>query len=183
MLRKRDRQRSDSTRAANYQQRFICVGILNLQPFKQAFPRGERRQRQCCRRGPAKVCRLVPDNARIDKLVRGIAARSGDIPRVPYFVTRFESGDASPDGFDDPAGIPPENARLLQSAFGNACMYFGIHRVYGDGFHLHQQIVLAGLRHRRGNFNEGGGIFWVNGNGFNRHDVLLNECVVLRLVY
>ena len=166
MLRKRDRQRSHPARAANNQQRFICVGILNLQPFKQAFPRGERRQRQCSRGGPVKACRLVPDNARIDQLMCGIAARSGDIPRVPHFVTRFESGDASPNGFYDPAGIPPENARLLQPAFSNACMYLGVHRVYGDGFHLHQQIVFAGLRHRRGDFNEGGGIFWVNGNGF-----------------
>ena len=174
VLRKRDSQRSDSTRAANNQQRFICVGILNLQPFKQAFPRGERRQRQCSRGGPVKACRLVPDNARIDQLMCGVAARTGDVACVPHFISRFESGDASPNGFYDPAGIPPENARLLQPAFSNACMYLGVHRVYGDGFHLHQQIVFAGLRHRRGDFNEGGRIFWVNGNGFNRHGVLLN---------
>ena len=116
----------------------------------------------------------MPDNARVDQLVRGVAARAGDVARVPHFIPRFESGDATPNGFDDPAGIPPEDARLIQPVPGNARMDFGIDRVNGDGLHLHQQIVLAGLRHWRGDFNEGGRIFWVNGNGFNRHGVLLN---------
>jgi hypothetical protein len=56
----------------------------------------------------------VPDNARIDQLMRGVAARTGDVACVPHFISRFESGHASPNGFDDPAGIPAENARLVQ---------------------------------------------------------------------
>ena len=98
--------------------------------------------------------------------MRGVAARAGDVARVPHFISRFESGDARPNGFDDPAGVPPENARLVQSVFGNARMDFGVDRVNRDGFDLHQQIVLAGLWHRRGDFNERCGIFRVNGDGF-----------------
>ena len=116
----------------------------------------------------------MADYACINQLVRGVAARAGDVARVPDLVTRFESGHASPHGFDDPAGVPPENTRLAQPVFSNARVDFGIDRVNGDGLHLYQQIVLAGLRHWRGDFNEGGRIFWVNGNSFNRHGVLLN---------
>ena len=46
VLRKRDRQRSHAARTADDQQGFVRTGILNIQPFKQAFPRGERGQRQ-----------------------------------------------------------------------------------------------------------------------------------------
>ena len=109
----------------------------------------------------------MPGNARIDQLMCGVAARTGDVACVPHFISRFESGDASPNGFDDPAGIPTQHARLLQPAFSNARVDFGIDRVNGDGFHLHQQIVLAGLRHRWSDFNESRGIFRVNGDCFN----------------
>ena len=109
----------------------------------------------------------MPDNARIDQLMCGVAARTGDVACVPHFISRFESGHASPNGFDDPAGIPSENTRLVQPVLSNARVDFGIDWVNGDGFHLHQKIVLAGLRHRWSDFNESRGIFRVNGDGFN----------------
>jgi hypothetical protein len=46
-------------------------------------------------------------------------------------------------------------------------MHLGVDRVNRHGFHFDKQIVLAGLRHRRGDFNERAGIRRINGNGFN----------------
>ena len=174
MFCKRDRQGAHAAGTADDQQRFVRPGILNVQALKQPFPCGERGQRQCGSGIPAKACRFVSHNTRINQLIRGITARTGNITRVPHFVARFEAADACSHRFDDTAGIPAENAWRLQAVFNKTRMHFGIDRIDGNGFYFHQQIVFTGLWHRLGDLNKSCGIFRINGNGFNRHDQLLN---------
>lgn len=76
----------------------------------------------------------MPDNARIDQLMGGIAARAGNIARVPHFITRFKTANACTHGFHNAAGVPAENAWFRQAASDDARVNFGIDRVDGNGF-------------------------------------------------
>lgn len=83
----------------------------------------------------------------VDQLMRGIAARAGDIYRVPHFVRGLNPVTPA-NGFLIPLASHP--GRLLQSAFValSACTLVST-GFCGDGFYLHQQIVFTGLRHRQ----------------------------------
>ncbi len=89
---------------------FVRPGILNIQALKQLFLGGERGQRQCGSGIPAKVCRFVSDNTRINQLVRGITARTGTSPAYHTSSPGLKPVTLVPTALTTPAGIPAENA-------------------------------------------------------------------------
>ncbi|MNC65056.1 hypothetical protein D3C75_1153060 [compost metagenome] len=95
-----------------------------------------------------------------------VAARTGNIPGIPYLIAGFEAADAAAHFEHHAAGIPAENAWLLQTILLQASMNLGIDRVDGNGFHFHQQIVLTRCGFFWSDLDKTGWIFRIDGNGF-----------------
>ncbi|MNV66642.1 hypothetical protein D3C71_1594040 [compost metagenome] len=70
-------------------------------------------------------------------MLGAVAARASDITGVPNLIAGFEAADAAAHFNHDAAGVPTENAWLLQAAFLQAGMDLGIHRVDRHRFHFH----------------------------------------------
>jgi len=109
-----DCDRTQAAGAGDDQQRPAAIAAVGIETetIEQQLPGSERRQWQRRRFGEIQRLRLGSDDAFVDKLQLGVAARPGDIAGVVHGVARLEQGHRIADCNDAAGGIPAEDLRL-----------------------------------------------------------------------
>src|SRR5690606_17100033 len=107
------------------------------------FPGRDRGQRQRGGLRELQRLRLVSDDARVDPLVFGVAARAGDVAGVVDLVARLETGDLVADGFDHAGRVEPQHfRRRFDLRLRRA--HLGVDRIDRYRLDPHQQVVPGG---------------------------------------
>ena len=182
-----DRHRADAAGAADHQQVLAHVAAaieLQRHALEQQFPGCESGQRQRRRFSEIERGRLARDQALINPLVLGVAARPGNVTGEVDLVTGGEQPGLVTDGFDHAGCVPAEHPGNLKSGRIGGGPLLAIDGVDRNRFDPHQQIATARRQRRRQqDITQGGRVFTTQGDGFHHGSGWVRDPIIRFLTF